>query len=64
MTVGFRLTGAQLAYFQALDEWMISYAAQNSERLFSKRYTMEQCRENFKPAWFVSRFAALQGERR
>ena len=48
-TVDFRLTGAPLAYFQALDEWMINYAAQNSERLFSKRYTIDQCRENYKP---------------
>ena len=45
----FRLTGASLAYFQALDEWMIEYAAQNSERLFSKKYTLAQYRENYKP---------------
>ncbi len=27
----------------------VNYAAQNSERLFSKRYTIDQCRENNKP---------------
>ena len=48
-TVDFRLTGEMLAYFTALDEWMVNYAAQHSERLFSKRYTLAQCRENYKP---------------
>ena len=48
-TVDFRLTGASLAYFLALDEWMVNYAAQHSERLFSKKYTLAQCRENYKP---------------
>ena len=48
-TVDFRLTGASLAYFQALDEWMVTYAAEHSERLFQKKYTLAQCRENYKP---------------
>ena len=48
-TVDFRLTGAPLAYFQALDEWCVQYVAEHSERLFSKKYTLAQCRENYKP---------------
>jgi hypothetical protein len=48
-TVDFRLSGDTLSYFLALDEWMVNYAAQHSERLFSKKYTLSQCRENYKP---------------
>jgi hypothetical protein len=48
-TVDFRLSGDTLSYFLALDEWMVNYAAQHSERLFSKKYTLAQCRENYKP---------------
>ena len=48
-TVDFRLSGDTLAYFMALDEWMVNYAAQHSERLFTKKYTLAQCRENYKP---------------
>jgi hypothetical protein len=48
-TLDFRLTGASLDYFQALDEWCIQYVAEHSERLFQKKYTLEQCRENYKP---------------
>jgi hypothetical protein len=48
-TVDFRLSGDTLAYFMALDEWMVNYAAQHSERLFAKKYSLTQCRENYKP---------------
>jgi hypothetical protein len=48
-TVDFRLTAPSLAYFLALDEWCIQYVANNSERLFSKKYSLEQCRDNYKP---------------
>ena len=48
-TVDFRLAGEMLAYFMALDEWMVNYAALHSERLFTKKYTLAQCRENYKP---------------
>jgi hypothetical protein len=47
-TVDFRLTGEMLAYFLALDEWMVNYAAEHSERLFTKKYTLAQVRENYK----------------
>ncbi len=48
-TVDFRLSGAYLEYFRGLDEWCIQYVADNSERLFSKKYSLEQCRDNYKP---------------
>jgi hypothetical protein len=48
-TIDFRLSGDMLAYFMALDEWMVNYAAKHSERLFAKSYTLAQCRENYKP---------------
>ena len=66
-TVDFRLTGASLAYFHALDEWAVNYVSEHSERLFQKKYTLAQVRKNYKPcapAGVVPRFAALQGERR
>jgi hypothetical protein len=44
-TVEFRLAGPHLAYFTALDEWCIKYVFENSERIFSKKYSLEQCRE-------------------
>ena len=48
-TVDFRLTGASLAYFHALDEWAVNYVAEHSERLFQKKYTLAQVRDNYKP---------------
>ena len=49
-TVDFRLTAPHLAYFTALDEWCIQYVFDNSERIFSKKYSLEQCRDNYKPS--------------
>jgi hypothetical protein len=48
-TVDFRLSGAYLDYFKGLDEWCVAYVAEHSERIFNKKYSLEQCRDNYKP---------------
>ena len=37
-----------LAYFDALDEWAVTYLA-NSERIFNKALSMEQIKANYRP---------------
>ena len=38
-----------LAYFDALDEWAVTYLAANSERIFNKALSMEQIKANYHP---------------
>ena len=38
-----------LAYFEALDEWAVTYLAANSERIFNKTLSMEQIKASYHP---------------
>ena len=38
-----------LAYFDAIDEWAVSYLAANSERIFNKPLSIEQVRAGYHP---------------
>ena len=37
------------AWFTQVDEWMVSYLVEHSERIFKKQLTLEQVRESYSP---------------
>ena len=44
-----RITSQLEAWFTQVDEWMVSYLFEHSERIFKKQLTLEQVREVLPP---------------
>ena len=44
-----RITPQLEAWFTQVDEWMVSYLFEHSERIFKKQLTLEQVRESYHP---------------